>query len=253
MKSKHKNPRPIKSNGKAAVAIYARVSTRERQEAQNQLRVLREYCRSADLTICAEYCDQASGKSADRPAFRRLMADAAQRRFDIVLFWALDRFSREGAARTLAHLAELTGYGIKFKSYTEQYLDSAGPFADAIIALLAALAKQERIRNSERVVAGLDRARAAGKTLGRPRAADPISGHELYRRYRSTKASYKELGAAVGMSTATVMRRLRPYLDAAQNRQSRRRASTEASRRRPAATAAQRRKPAASTKRGNPG
>ena len=63
-----------------------------------------------------------------------------------MLFWSLDRFSREGVTETLNHLQRLTATGVQFKSFTEQYLDSTGVFRDAIIGFLAAIAKQERVR-----------------------------------------------------------------------------------------------------------
>ena len=46
------------------------------------------------------------------------------RAFDLVLFWSLDRFSREGVLGTLQYLQRLTSYGVDWKSYTEQYIDS---------------------------------------------------------------------------------------------------------------------------------
>src|SRR5438876_7206168 len=101
------------------------------------------------------------------------MRDAAQRRFDVVLFWALDRFTREGALQTLQYLNQLSSYGVGYRSYTEPYLDSCGMFKDAVIAILGTIAKQERVRLSERVKAGLQRARfqgtKSGKPIGRPK------------------------------------------------------------------------------------
>src|SRR5262249_974834 len=121
--------------------------------------------------LAGEYVDRASGKNSDRPAFRRLFEDAARRQFDLVFFWSLDRFSREGVLETLQHLQRLSSSGVEWFSYREEYLRSIGVFKDAVLAILAAIAKQERIRLSERVQAGLSRARAQGKVLGRPRAA----------------------------------------------------------------------------------
>ena len=117
----------------------------------------------------AEYIDEASGSHGDRVQFKRLFEDAHRHRFSLVLFWSLDRLSREGVLETLRYLERLTLYGVAWKSYTEQYLDSAGIFKDAIISIMATLAKQERIRVSERTLAGLETARAKGKVLGRPR------------------------------------------------------------------------------------
>src|SRR5262245_53864036 len=73
--------------------------------------------------------------------------DAASRHeFDLALFWSLDRFSREGVLETLQYLRTLTSYGVGWKSFTEQYLDSCGIFRDAVLSILATIAKQERIR-----------------------------------------------------------------------------------------------------------
>ena len=157
------------------IALYARVSTKDKgQDHENQLRELREFVtrKAADgWTLHHEYVDKASGKTADRPAFRRMFEAASRKEFDLVLFWSLDRFSREGVLETLQHLQRLSSYGVEWFSYREEYLRSIGVFKDAVLAILAAVAKQERIRMSERVHAGLSRARAQGKTLGRPRAA----------------------------------------------------------------------------------
>ena len=57
-------------------------------------------------------------------------------KFDLVLFWALDRFSREGVLETLQYLERLNSYGVAWRSYTEQYLDSAGVFKDAIVSII---------------------------------------------------------------------------------------------------------------------
>ena len=156
-------------------ALYSRVSTKDKgQETENQLRQLREFCAAQGWTIVQEYEDHESGSKSDRTQFKAMMADAAQRRFDVVLFWALDRFTREGALETLQHLNWLGSYGVGFRSFTEPYLDSCGIFKDAVIAILGTIAKQERVRISERVRAGLSRARIqgtkSGKPIGRPRA-----------------------------------------------------------------------------------
>jgi DNA invertase Pin-like site-specific DNA recombinase len=150
------------------VAIYARVSTKDKgQDAENQLAQLRAFCRAQGWEIHREYIDYKSAKSDDRLEFQSLFRDAGQRRFDLVLFWALDRFTREGVLATLKYLERLSAAGVGYRSFTEQYLDSCGVFKDAVLAILAVIAKQERERLSERVTAGLDRARAAGRRGGR--------------------------------------------------------------------------------------
>jgi DNA invertase Pin-like site-specific DNA recombinase len=154
-------------------AIYSRVST-NKQEAENQLAQLRAFAASQGWKIKREYVDIATGKNSDREQFKALFKAASRRQFELVLFWSLDRFSREGVLETLTYLQSLTQYGVGYRSFTEQYLDSCGMFREAVISILAVIAKQERVRLSERTIAGLQRARARGRIGGRPRAAcDP--------------------------------------------------------------------------------
>src|SRR5215467_6386855 len=151
------------------VGIYGRVSTKDgRQDVKNQLLALREYCGKQGWEIVEEYVDHETGGTSKRPHFQRMFADARMRRFDLVLFWSLDRLSREGVSATLNHLERLTDAGVNWRSFTEQYLDSCGIFRDAVLSILATIAKQERIRLSERVHAGLAKARKAGRIGGRP-------------------------------------------------------------------------------------
>lgn len=150
------------------IAIYARVST-DRQETRNQLAQLREFAAKQGWHIKREYVDIASGKSGDREQFGRLFEAASKRQFDLVLFWALDRFSREGVLETLQYLQRLTSYGVGYRSYTEQYLDSCGIFKEALIGILSCLARQERVRLVTRTLAGLARARSEGRIGGRPK------------------------------------------------------------------------------------
>src|SRR5687768_3738994 len=94
------------------VALYARVSTKDkRQDTDNQLAHLRQFCATQGWTVVHEYVDRATGKHSDREQFQRLFQDASQRKFDVVLFWSLDRFSREGVRETLNHLERLTSHG----------------------------------------------------------------------------------------------------------------------------------------------
>jgi DNA invertase Pin-like site-specific DNA recombinase len=188
------------------IALYARVSLKGgRQETENQLGQLRRYVQKQGWKVTAEYEDLESGRTPNRPQFARLFEDARLRKFDLVLFWSLDRFSREGVLETLNHLQRLTHYGVDWKSYTEQYLDSLGPFRDAVLAILAAIAKQERVRISERTRAGLERARSQGKQLGRPRR---VVDHRKILTLRKQGLSLRQIGAKLGIGTATVMRRL---------------------------------------------
>jgi DNA invertase Pin-like site-specific DNA recombinase len=185
-------------------ATYARVSTRDRgQDFTNQLLALRQFAATQGWTITNEYIDQQSAKDDDRPAFRQMFQDASQRRFDVLLFWSLDRLSREGVLETLQHLQRLTGYGVAWRSFTEQYLDSTGIFREAVIGILAAIAKQERVRLGERTRAGLERVRREGKRLGRPTANADVP---LIRALREAGRSWSEISRRTGLSRGTVQK-----------------------------------------------
>jgi DNA invertase Pin-like site-specific DNA recombinase len=186
--------------------IYARVST-DRQETENQLAQMRRFAESQQWEICGEYIDHETGKHNDREQFRRLFVDASQREFDVVLFWALDRFTREGPLETLQHLNVLSNYGVAFRSFTEPYLDTCGIFKEAVIAILGTIAKQERIRISERVRAGLERARKSGTKTGRPIGRPRV----VFRRdqvaeLRAQGLSWPRIARKVGASVRTVRR-----------------------------------------------
>src|SRR5579862_3945623 len=187
------------------IALYARVSTRDKgQDVENQLHQLREFCDRSGWTIHHVYVDKKSAKSASsRPEFTAMFDAARRHEFDLVLFWSLDRFSREGPLETLQQLQALTAAGVGWKSLTEQYLDSTGMFKDAVISILATIAKQERVRLSERVHAGLQRAKRAGKTLGRPRVVcDRFGVQEL----RSQGVSLGRIATQLGLPKTTVAR-----------------------------------------------
>ncbi len=130
-----------------------------------------------------------------------MFRDASQRKFELLLFWALDRLSREGVLETLQHLNRLTACGVGYRSFTEQYFDSCGVFKDAVIAIIATVAKQERVRISQRVRAGLETARSKDTRLGRPRVAVDVARiANLRAQGRSWRQITQELG--IGKGTA---------------------------------------------------
>ena len=190
------------------VAVYARVSTKDgRQDTENQLGQLREYCARQGWKIAGEYVDHDSGGHSRRPHFQQMFADARARKFDLVLFWSLDRLSREGVSATLNHLERLTADGVNWRSFTEEYLDSTGLFRDAVIAILAVIAKQERIRRSERASAAIAKLRREGRTdhLGRKRKVIGAKLQEV-RRLHAEGCSLRTIAAKVGVSPMTVHR-----------------------------------------------
>jgi DNA invertase Pin-like site-specific DNA recombinase len=190
-------------------ALYARVSTKDKgQDTENQLAQLRTFAASLNWKVVHEYVDRASGKRSDREQFQRLFTDASQRKFDVVLFWSLDRFSREGVLETLQHLQRLTQYGVNWRSFAEQYLDSCGVFRDAVLSILATIAKQERIRLSERVLAGLAKARKEGRVGGRPRI---VVSHKQVIARDQEGATIREIADEMGVSPASIHRILKAH------------------------------------------
>jgi len=189
------------------IALYGRVSKDDgKQDTENQLHDLREFCGRSGWRIEHEYVDRMSGKTSDRPQFRKMFEDASKRKFNLVLFWALDRFSREGVPETLNHLERLSAWGVGWRSYQEAYVDSCGPFKDVVVSLMATLAKQERVRISERTKAGLQRARRAGKVLGRPRAKVDVA---KLKQLQADGLSLWQIAAKTGHSFSTTARALR--------------------------------------------
>jgi DNA invertase Pin-like site-specific DNA recombinase len=153
-------------------ALYLRISTTDKeQDTDNQLLQLQEFCERMGWQVYAVYVDKESGRKGrkERREFSRLFEDAARRRFDVLLFWSLDRFTREGIRKTIYYLQQLDGYRVRFKSYTEPLLDTDNELvAHIIIGVLSYFAQQEAVRISERTKAGLQRLKKQGKTLGRP-------------------------------------------------------------------------------------
>lgn len=191
-------------------AIYARVSTSDgRQDAENQLAQLRAYCERAGYEVVGEYVDNESGRKgrAEREAFAELFRDAERRRFDLVLFWSLDRFSREGIRKTISYLQRLEQLGVSFRSHTEPYLDTENELiAHIVLGVTSYYAELEAKRISERTKAGLARARASGARIGRP---------DGYERWSPILAGMREAGlsqAAMSRETGLAYNTVKSYL-----------------------------------------
>ena len=189
---------------KLKAVIYTRVSTTD-QKPENQIRELEAYAAKQGWEVVLTVKDKISGtkQAKDRAGLSKVLNMAKQGKYDVLLFWSLDRLSREGTRETLGYLQALTDGGVKWHSFTEEYLSSLGAFADVVISILSTLAKQERIRISERTKAGLERARNEGKTLGRPKGkrspktADRI---RLVKNLRADGQSFGKIGKQLGIS-----------------------------------------------------
>jgi DNA invertase Pin-like site-specific DNA recombinase len=183
------------------VALYARVSTLLAQDPEMQLRELREYVSRRGWIVIGEYVDRTSGAKESRPALNRLMADAHQRKFDVIVVWKIDRFGR--SLRHLVNaLAELEGRGVAFVSFRDN-LDLSTPSGRLMFQIIGAMAEFERSLIQERVRAGLRNARAKGKKLGRPRVV--VDGSKIAV-LRAQGLWWASIGKQIGIGEGTARR-----------------------------------------------
>jgi DNA invertase Pin-like site-specific DNA recombinase len=186
------------------VALYARVSTSD-QTAENQLRALREHAERVGWTIAAEFTDHAvSGTREKRPGLDALLVEARRRRFDLIAVAALDRLGRN-LRHLVTLLDELQHLGVGLVSLREA-LDLTSPIGRAMYALVGVLAEVERAWIVERTHAGLRRARAQGKRLGRPRV---ITDAGKLRQLLATGVSHRAAARTLKVSEGTVRRAVR--------------------------------------------
>ncbi len=194
------------------VALYARVSTRDKdQDPELQLDVLRAYV-AARGWEAIEYVDQAAaGDLAHRTAWARLLADAAQRKVDLVMVWKLDRAFRS-TLHALATLRDLEHAGVGFASVTQPELDTTSATGRLVFTILAAVAEMERELIADRVKEGMRHAARQGKRIGRP----PVTARPAFtRRWPTVRAevvaghlSRRQAARRLGIGTATLARLL---------------------------------------------
>lgn len=182
------------------VALYLRVSTKE-QTTDNQRQQLEQVCKSAGWSVVAVYEDAgvSGSKGRDqRPGFDTLLKDAVTRKFDLIMAWSVDRLGRS-LQDLVTFLAEI--HALKIDLYLHiQGLDTTTPAGKALFQMLGVFAEFERSIIKERVNAGLDRARAEGKRLGRP-PIPPITVakvQDLRRAGLSIRAISKRASLSVG-------------------------------------------------------
>ena len=182
-------------------AIYARVSTFD-QEPENQLQELRRYVQARGWRA-TEYIDKGvSGAKDSRPALDRLVIDARRRTFDTLIVWRLDRLGRN-LKHLITLLEEVHAMGVAFVSLHEG-IDATTPAGKLQMHILGAIAEFERARIAERVKAGLARAKANGRRLGRPRL---VVGESVLAGVRGLSA--RQAAEKLGVSVATAHRWLR--------------------------------------------
>jgi putative DNA-invertase from lambdoid prophage Rac len=184
-------------------AIYARVSTTD-QNAEMQVRELREYAARRGWNLVAEYVDTGwSGAKASRPQLDRLMKDARQHRFDIVMVWKLDRWGRS-LVQSLQSVQELASMDIRFVAITQNIdTDQSNPMSRFMLHIFGAFAEFEREMIRERVCAGVRNAKRKGKQLGRKRVIfDRGRAHDLHK----AGASVRDIATALQVGRGTVHR-----------------------------------------------
>lgn len=187
------------------VALYSRVSKGDdSQDPENQLIRLRAYAHERGWEIFQEYKDKASGADARRPALDQMLRDGKGRRFALILVTKVDRIARS-VPNLYAMLTDLESRGIKFEC-SDQDISTNSPTGKLLLAILAGVAEFERELIIDRTKAGLARARAQGKRLGRPpdrKRMDQILA------LRDQGFSITEVAVEVSMSSGAVKQALR--------------------------------------------
>jgi DNA invertase Pin-like site-specific DNA recombinase len=192
-------------------ALYVRVSTTNRstrnqavyeQNPEVQELPLRQLAGQRGWSVVRVYSDRMSGASESRPGLTALMQDARRGAFDVVVVFRFDRFARSVKQLVLA-LEEFHTLGIGFVSQQEA-LDTSTPMGEAMFAIIAAMAQLERRVIQERVIAGIEHAKArgtkSGAAIGRPHVVfDRARVLEL----RHAGRSWRQIAAALGISTGT--------------------------------------------------
>jgi len=155
------------------VALYARVSKEEKdiqgkmyQEPENQLKPLRDYCKQMGWKIKFEFVDRKSGADSNRPEFQNMLTEARQHHFDLLLVWAIDRFSREPILNTLKYLETLKLNNIFLKSLTENIDTRDSGASELIMLIMMWLAREEREKIARRTKAGIQRRKNLGVWKG---------------------------------------------------------------------------------------
>jgi DNA invertase Pin-like site-specific DNA recombinase len=186
------------------VALYVRVST-DGQTVENQRRDLRASAKRHGWLVVETFDDNgvSGAKSRDeRPAMRRLMEGVGRKDFDMVAAWSVDRLGRS-LQDLVGFLGELQAKGVDLFLH-KQGLDTSTPAGKAMFQMLGVFSEFERAMIQERVRAGLARARAQGKKLGRPPVAPDIE--KAIRKSLAAGNGILKTAAAVGVGSSTVQR-----------------------------------------------
>src|SRR5215470_18211615 len=185
-------------------ALYLRVST-DRQTVENQGIQLRQVAERRGWEVVEVYNDagiSGAKERKDRPGLDRMLNDASRRHFDVVLCWAIDRLGRSliDLLGTIQHL-EAVGVDLYID---QQSIDTSTPMGRLIFSVCGAFAQFERSMIQQRIHAGLNRAKAQGKMLGRPKVDDQKAAAIL--RSLEQGIGVKRTAAALNCGIGTVLR-----------------------------------------------
>ena len=133
-----------------------------------------------------------------------MLEGAHRREFDVLLFWALDRLSREGIKATHEYCDRLQKLGLTAFSHSESWFRLGDPIGELLVSVFAWVAKQESRRISERTIAGMARVRAEGKQLGRPPL--PVETRAKLTESLKQGTGIREIARQCGVSHAAVAR-----------------------------------------------
>lgn len=198
--------------GPLRVALYARVSTRDKdQDPELQLEAMREYVRARGWDAVEFVDTAAAGDLAHRTAWARLLADVARRKVDLVMVWKLDRAFRS-TLHALATLRDFEHVGVGFTALTQPELDTTSAAGRLVFTILAAVAEMERELIADRVREGMRHAARQGKRIGRPPVTDRPGFAARWNRARPDLAtgrlSRRQAARRLGIGTATLARLL---------------------------------------------
>jgi DNA invertase Pin-like site-specific DNA recombinase len=186
-------------------AIYARVSTTNGQTPENQLAELRKAAKRMGWQVVEEYVDHgiSGAKGRDkRPAYDALCKAATRREFDVVMAWSVDRLGRS-LQDLVQFLGELQAKDVDLY-LDRQGVDTTTPGGKALYQMMGVFAEFERAMIRERVNAGLTRARAQGKRLGRPRITK--AKESRIRALRAEGMGLNKIAREVGCGVSAVQR-----------------------------------------------
>jgi DNA invertase Pin-like site-specific DNA recombinase len=195
----------FEGDGMKRVALYLRVSTDE-QTIDNQRLALEEIAQAhSDWQVVASYADEGISGSKGRnrrPGFDRLVKDAIRRKFDLVAAVSVDRLGRS-LQDLVAFLAEIRSAGVDLYLH-KQAIDTSTPAGKALFQMIGVFSEFEVEMIRERTRAGLVRARASGKRLGRPRLIAEKAA--AVRQAIKDGVSIRRAARNVGVSVSSVQR-----------------------------------------------